>query len=131
MELHPDVLIVEPVAPPSEEEVLENKISAALLGGAIADAMGWVTEFIKAAEDLHSRFKIEKIADFVSWDKQTGGRFNPYTDHVGAGEYSDDTQLTLCVARSIGPDGRVDNEYFAKVELPAWLSYARGAGATI
>lgn len=131
MELHPDVIIAEPVAPPTEEEALENKISAALLGGAIADAMGWVTEFIKTPRDFQSRFQVDRIKDFISWEKQSGGRFNPYTDYVGAGEYSDDTQLTLCVARSIGPDGRVDNEYFVKVELPAWLSYARGAGATI
>lgn len=131
MQFHPDLITVEPVPPPAPEDRLENRLSAALLGGAIADAMGWVTEFIKTPKDLEARHKIARVTDFIGWAKQTGGRFNPYVDYVGAGEYSDDTQLTLCVARAIGPDGRVDNEYFSKVELPTWLTYARGAGATI
>jgi len=131
MHQHPDLITVETVAPPSEEDRLENKISAGLLGGAIGDAMGWVTEFVKSSRELEARYKSLRIADFVSWEKKVGGRFNPYIDYVGAGEYSDDTQLALCVARSIQPDGTVDNEYFAKVELSTWLTYARGAGATI
>ena len=115
----------------ARDERLEDKISAALLGGAIADAMGWVTEFIKTPKQLLSKLEVDRVADFRSWEKKTGGRFNPYIDYVGAGEYSDDTQLTLCVARSIQPDGTVDNDYFAGTEMTSWLAYARGAGATI
>jgi len=122
---------VDRVGIPSSEERIEDKITAALLGGAIADAMGWITEFIKSPVQLESRFKVSRISDFVSWEKKSGGRFNPYIDYIGAGEYSDDTQLTLCVARSIQSDGSVDNEYFAKQEMTHWLAYARGAGATI
>lgn len=131
MSEHPDVLTVERIAPPSPAHLTEYKISAALLGGAIADAMGWVTEFIKSPKELQAKLGVSRMTDFMSWEKKTGGRFNPYVDYVGLGEYSDDTQLVLCVARSIRPNGRVDNEYFSKVELPAWLTYARGAGATI
>jgi ADP-ribosylglycohydrolase len=123
--------VVEIRTGPSLDERLEDKISAALLGGAIADAMGWVTEFIKTPKLLASRHGVDRISDFVSWEKKTGGRFNPYIDYVGAGEYSDDTQLTLCVARAVQPDGTVDNDYFATTELTSWLAYARGAGATI
>jgi len=115
----------------SRDERLEDKISAALLGGAIADAMGWVTEFVKTAKQLVTKLDTDQVSDFRSWEKKTGGRFNPYIDYVGAGEYSDDTQLTLCVARSIRPDGSVDNDYFAGTEMTSWLAYARGAGATI
>src|SRR5262249_23769689 len=74
---------------------------------------------------------VSRLEDFVSWHKQTGGRFNAYIEYVAPGDYSDDTQLTLSTARSLLPDGRCDIEYFSKTELPLWLAYARGAGATI
>ena len=108
-----------------------TRMAGALLGGAVADAMGWPTEFTRTKEQLLSRHGVEQISDFVSWEKRTGGRFNTYIDYLQPGEYSDDTQLTLCVARSLTADGRTDVERFAKAELPAWLDYARGAGATV
>jgi len=110
---------------------LEDKISGALLGGAIADAMGWPTEFLKSQKQLQDRFGVSRLEDFVAWEKQTGGRFNAYIEYIGIGDYSDDTQLTLSVARSMLLDGRSDVEHFAKTEMPLWLGYARGAGATI
>jgi len=114
-----------------EQDAVFERVAGALFSGAIADAMGWVTEFARSPDDLKRHFKTDKITDFVTWEKKTGGRFYTYYEYIQPGEYSDDTQLTLCTARSIKADGTFDAHYFAKTELPAWLDYARGAGATI
>jgi len=114
-----------------DADPLLDKITGALVGAAIADAMGWVTEFMRSPAQLKQRFQVDELKEFVTWGKTTGGRFNAYIDYIQKGEYSDDTQLTLCTARSAKPDGTCDVDYFAKQELPDWLSYARGAGATI
>lgn len=71
------------------------------------------------------------MTELRPWHKRTGGRFLTRTDNIQPGDYSDDTQLALAVARSIRPDGTVDNHYFAKQELRYWLDYVRGAGATV
>ncbi len=60
-----------------------------------------------------------KIDGFVSFEV---GDFS-----IKAGEYSDDTQLTLSIARSIW-EGKFHPEYFAYIELPLWIYYQRGAG---
>jgi ADP-ribosylglycohydrolase len=126
-----ETITAQPQALSQVDYRLEDKISGALLGGAIADAMGWATEFLKSPKQLEDRFGVSRLEDFVSWHKQSGGRFNAYIEYIAPGDYSDDTQLTLAVARSILTNGRCDVEYFSKVELPLWLGYARGAGATI
>lgn len=125
------VLLVEEEVP-SREDLLYPKVAGAVLGGAIADALGWPTEFARTPEDLAKvgNFRYP-ITDFVPWHKRTGGRFFTRTDNIQPGDYSDDTQLTLSVARSLNPDGTVENEYFARQELKYWLGYARGAGATV
>lgn len=122
---------VVPEEEPSSEDRLYQKVAGALMGGAIADALGWPTEFAKRPEDLDRVGLTYPLNDFRPWHKRTGGRFFTRIDNVQPGDYSDDTQLTLSVARSLRPDGTVDNEYFAKMELRYWLGYARGAGATI
>lgn len=106
-------------------------IAGALIGAAAADALGWITEFVRGTEHLRSLYRTDYVNDYRPWQKVSGGRFNAYVDHINSGEYSDDTQLTLAVARSIRSDGTVDIEHFSKVELPLWLDYARGGGRTI
>lgn len=115
----------------TREDDLYDKFSGILLGSAIADALGWVTEFLKSREQLKKLYGMDKMTNFVSWKKKTGGRFYSYIDYVQPGEYSDDTQLTLCTARSLKPDGKCDMDHFSKIELPCWLDYARGAGRTV
>ncbi len=112
-------------------ENLRDRIAGVLLGSAVADALGWPTEFIKTRVQLGRIYAVDEVRGFIPWEKRTGGRFNTYIDYIQPGEYSDDTQLTLCTARSIRADGSFDGEYFAKSELPHWLDYARGAGATV
>ena len=115
----------------SLEDKLYDQFSGVLLGSAIADALGWMTEFLKSKKQLKRIYGVDTIIDFHTWKKKTGGRFRTYIDVIQPGEYSDDTQLMLCTARSLRPDGTCDMEHFSKSELPLWLDYARGAGITV
>ncbi len=124
-------IILADLPPPSPKDRLYEKMSGALMGSAIADALGWPTEFAKKAEDLERVGVAYPVLGLVPWHKRSGGRFVTRIDNIQPGDYSDDSQLTLCVARALTSEGRVDNAYFAKKELPYWLGYARGAGATV
>jgi ADP-ribosylglycohydrolase len=124
------ILVREPEQP-TIQDLLFERISGALMGGAIADALGWPTEFARKPADLERMGLPYPVRDFAAWHKQTGGRFLARTDNIQPGDYSDDTQLALALARSIRVDGTADNAYFAKKELRYWLDYARGAGATV
>jgi ADP-ribosylglycohydrolase len=125
-----DIVLAEPTSP-GRLDVVYERIAGALLGGAIADALGWPTEFARSESDLERMGVPYPIKDFVPWHKRSGGRFFTRLDNIQPGEYSDDTQLTLAVIRSLAADGTVDNAYFARQELSYWLAYARGAGATV
>ncbi len=109
----------------------ETKYKGSLKLAAIGDALGWMTEFEKSQDSLKKKFGTDYINSFHDWKKNVGGRFHGYIDNLSSGSYSDDTQLLLSVARSINKDGFVDQQYFAKKELPNWLLYSRGAGRTI
>jgi ADP-ribosylglycohydrolase len=113
--------------PNAAEKIFDHALGA-ILGAAVADAMGWITEFQSSREALKKGD--DQVTDFVTWSKPTGGRFHTYIDYISRGEYSDDTQLTLCTARCLNPDGTFNADKFAD-ELRAWLDYARGAGAAI
>src|SRR6266849_3512166 len=124
-----NMLIVE--KPSAEHDDRFSRIAGAFLTSAAGDALGWITEFVRGRDHLVSLYKTDRVSAYRSWQKASGGRFNTYIDYINKGEYSDDTQLTLAVARSLLGDGSLDAEHFAKVELPLWLDYNRGAGATI
>jgi len=115
--------------PASAYERLFDRYLGGLLGAAIADALGWITEFSKSKAELERR-GIKRLEDYIEWSKPTGGRFHTYLDWISKGEYSDDTQLTLCTVRSLRADGTFDEERFVE-ELRGWLDYSRGAGAAI
>ena len=110
---------------------MKNRFINSILLSAIGDALGWITEFEKSVEGIENKYETSGIEAFYDWKKYVGGRFNGYLDKIKAGSYSDDTQLLLSVARSIDTEGSLNNNYFSKIELPAWLLYARGAGRTI
>lgn len=106
---------------------LQNKahrILGALILGGSADALGWRNE---AASTTTKR---KPVFSLQSWAKRIG-RVGGYWDRIEPGEYSDDTQLTLAVARCISPEGTYDADRFVRVELPYWLSYERGGGRTM
>ena len=104
-----------------DDNNLLEKFEAALLFSAIGDSLGWPLEFKKK--------KLKKrIESFIKWKKLVGGKWWGYEDEISPGEYSDDTQLTLSIARSIRSNGEFDANYFAYLELPLWLHYERGGG---
>lgn len=110
---------------------LRDRFQGAMVLSAVGDALGWVTEFEATPDGLAKKYGQSRVTDFVDWEKRVGGPYLGYLDKIKAGSYSDDTQLTLAVARCIGPGGHVDHERFAKVELNQWLHYARGGGRTV
>jgi ADP-ribosylglycohydrolase/catechol 2,3-dioxygenase-like lactoylglutathione lyase family enzyme len=59
--------------------------------------------------------------------RRGGGRFFPHEEGILPGEYSDDTQLLLCVARS-RLHGPIWWEHLVRSELPTWSLYERGGG---
>lgn len=101
----------------------EEKVKGALLGVAIGDAYGWPNE-----QNSHrvGNNRYDKI-DFQDWVRKDGGRFWPHEECIKAGEYSDDTQLTLATLRALLL-GKQWGQQFIYTELPVWSVYARGAG---
>ena len=71
------------------------------------------------------------VKDFVEWTKHVGGKWWGYPDQIRRGDYSDDTQLSLAVARSVDQRGRFSPEKFGYFELPLWLHYERGGGRAV
>ncbi|MBD5099839.1 MAG: hypothetical protein HDT29_00825 [Clostridiales bacterium] len=103
-----------------------DKCTGALLAAAIGDALGWPFE-TRAGNKCK---KPVANGQFQTWTRQSGGRFWSHTETIERGEYSDDTQLLLAVARSL-QYGDKWNQYFVRQELPFWLSYERGGGNAI
>ena len=108
----------------SENHRFDKILGALVLGGA-ADALGWPNESAPSG-----RTNRPTLRNFIKWNKRIG-RVGGYWDWIEPGEYSDDTQLTLAVARCITEDGEYDARRFANVELPYWLKYQRGGGRTV
>lgn len=107
--------------------IKQQYINAIVLS-ASGDALGWMTEFYSDPKQLNKKFGTSQITTFLNWDRFCGNRYNGYKDIITSGSYSDDTQLMLAVARSIRSFDSCDHDYFAKIELPCWLDYKRGAG---
>jgi ADP-ribosylglycohydrolase len=92
------------------------KFRGALLGGAIGDALGRPAEG-KPRETLLSRYGT--LRDYVPW---SGWKAGP------RGTYTDDTQLTICVAESLlATDGVLSPADLAS-RFVAWLPVGRGKG---
>jgi len=99
-----------------------EKCKGAMLATAIGDALGWPNE-----PRSKNRTKKPKIVDyFVEWTRSSN---NPrwHDEKILPGEYSDDTQITLSVARSIIAGDW--EKFLAEKELPFWLTYERGGGS--
>ena len=85
---------------------MESRFEGCMLGLAIGDALGWPTEFL-SLRAIKSRWGNEGVTGLV-------GKAAPYTD---------DTQMTLCVARALVEAGREDLETLMQVvsrEFAAW-----------
>ena len=116
---------------PRQQKVIEfGRFQAAMVGSAVGDALGWPTEFARSTSHRVGGEELP-LRRFVDWQKLVGGRWWGYPETIRAGEYSDDTQLTLAVARCINDFGVFEPERFAFSELPLWLHYERGGGRSI
>ncbi|OPY81313.1 MAG: ADP-ribosylglycohydrolase [Syntrophus sp. PtaU1.Bin005] len=112
----------------ADNNTIRLKISkgvGAMLGAAFGDALGWPNERVaksNASKQTHGR-----LHDFKRWPRRSGGRFFPHEEIIEEGEYSDDTQLILCLSRSL-QKGEAWWDHFTQVELPFWSVYERGGG---
>lgn len=102
----------------------------ALLGAAVGDALGWPQEDRSKIVGGNAARRIDPTPHFRDWVRHGGSRYASYLDPVRAGEYSDDTQLMLAVARAClhGPDWL---RWLTTVELPQWPLYERGGGGAV
>jgi ADP-ribosylglycohydrolase len=107
-----------------------DRFEGALLCSTIGDALGWPTEFLKPTNGYRLPFSLP-LKDFISWGKLVGGKWWGYDEKIEQGEYSDDTQLSLAIARCIAETGQFEPERFAYEELPLWLQYERGGGKSV
>jgi ADP-ribosylglycohydrolase len=110
---------------------LLDKFRGAMAFSTIGDALGWPTEFGRYPSIVLRRFGKNYLSAFVEWEKVVGGRYWGYRERIKEGNYSDDTQLALSVARCINEYGDFQPDKFAYLELPLWLSYERGGGRSI
>jgi ADP-ribosylglycohydrolase len=101
-----------------------EKCKGAMLATAIGDALGWPNEL--RAKNMVKNSKANDY--FVEWTRRCG-RPNWHYEKILPGEYSDDTQMTLAVARSLIAGNW--EEILTKKELPFWLKYERGGGKAI
>lgn len=106
--------------------LLNEKCTGAFVASAIGDALGWPNEFRSGNDNK----KNKPLNNFVEWQRHTGGRFWSHTEKILAGEYSDDTQMNLAIARSI-LSGKEWSSHFILSELPFWLEYQRGGGGAM
>lgn len=101
-----------------------EKCKGAMLATAIGDALGWPNE-----PRSKNRAKNPKVVDyFVEWTRSSNSP-RWHDEKILPGEYSDDTQLTLSVARSIIAGDW--EKFLAEKELPFWLNYERGGGGAL
>ena len=100
---------------PMHDTPLRSRFRAALLGGAMGDALGRPAEGSRT-----SHFgPAWPITDYQRWPGYRGGR---------VGTITDDTQLTIVVAECLLANGWLDPEDLAR-RLIAWLPGGRGKGA--
>ena len=102
------------------------KAEGAFLALAAGDALGWPQEI--ARRERRGTAGVSPGLEFRTWTRRNGGQFHAYDEIIRAGEYSDDTQLTLAVARSRTNHGADWWKAFMRVELPLWTLYERGGG---
>ena len=77
-----------------------ERARGAIVSAAVGDALGWPQETRSNIVGGQKARNVPAKASFRSWDRNSGTQYARYQETVEAGEYSDDTQLLLAVARS-------------------------------
>ena len=102
------------------------KAEGAFIALAAGDALGWPQEMPRRVRG--GAGGRSPSLEFRTWMRRSGGRFGLYDEPIGAGEYSDDTQLALAVARCRANHGADWWKAWVRMELPRWTLYERGGG---
>ena len=102
------------------------KAEGAFIALAAGDALGWPQE-VRGSRG--QRKPVPASVEFRRWSRRDGGRFLPYEIAIEPGEYSDDTQLTLAVARCRKIEDPGWWHALTRIELPLWTLYQRGGGS--
>lgn len=92
------------------EPDLRSRFRGALLGLAVGDALGATVEFM-GREEIRARFGVHRELVGGGWLR------------LAPGEYTDDTQMALAIARSIVALGRIDPDDIAR-HFVAWYETA-------
>ncbi len=93
-----------------------DRYRGAMLGTAIGDALGRPVES-RSPERIRARYGL--VTDFIPWLESDDGP---------AGKFTDDTEMSLCVAQSIIERGGIDPEDLAD-RFRAWGRIGRGMGS--
>jgi ADP-ribosylglycohydrolase/catechol 2,3-dioxygenase-like lactoylglutathione lyase family enzyme len=109
------------------DRTLQEAATGAIVAYAVGDALGWPVE--PRGNRVGGTRELEPDLAFKAWERREGGRFAPHTEEMPAGIYSDDTQLTLAVARSLKHTDWW--EHFTRIELPWWQHYELGGGGAL
>ncbi|MCY4034971.1 MAG: ADP-ribosylglycohydrolase family protein [Hyphomicrobiales bacterium] len=114
------------IQPPGSAGCSRVKAEGSFVAFAAGDALGWPQEFPgKFIGKLESN---KPSPELRAWMRRGGGQYYPYEEPVRRGEYSDDTQLILAVARARLVSGDSWWTVLTKTELPLWTLYERGGG---
>lgn len=105
-------------------ERLTEAARGSMLAFAVGDSLGWPLE--TRGNRVGGTRNLRPDLALHEWTRREGGRHAPHEETMPAGVYSDDTQLTLAVARA----QRYESwwEYLTEVELPWWGQYELGGG---
>lgn len=110
---------------PSPVPSRRARAEGAMIALAAGDALGWPQELAYRRLGGPGRPATTRFED---WERRSGGRFFAHRETIRAGEYSDDTQLTLAVARCRIHGGAGWWTCLTRHELPLWTLYERGGG---
>ena len=96
----------------------------AMLGAAYGDALGWPNERSRNKAKAPESGSFHKLR---AWQRDQSTRFATLRYDIEKGSYSDDTQMILCLSRSLLKSDQWYKHYTTK-ELPFWQVYQRGGG---
>ncbi|WP_262414257.1 ADP-ribosylglycohydrolase family protein [Actinacidiphila acidipaludis] len=105
-----------------------DRATGTLLAAAAGDALGWPFERRDRSRPLP---EVSGPGGYFAWDRFAGSRQQRVLEHINAGDYSDDTQMTIAVARARLTAGKQWQAWLERVEWPFLLDYERGAGASV
>lgn len=96
----------------------------AMLGAAYGDALGWPNERSRNKAKAPEAGAFHKLR---AWQRDQSTKFAILRYEIEKGSYSDDTQMILCLSRSLLKSDQWYKHYTTK-ELPFWQVYQRGGG---